>query len=496
MAEKSIIIIGAGIAGLTAGIYGRLNGYKTSIFEMGIKPGGLCTAWERQGYIIDGCLHWLVGTSPKSSFYNIWQTVGALDGQKIIDLERFIQVETTAGKTVTLYSDIAKTEKHLKEISPEDAGVIEEMANAVRKFAKLEMPVDKAPELYSLKDNAALMLKMTPYMADFQKWGKLTITDFAARFKSPVLKEAWRAILPLDFSTLFLVYTLGWLQAKNAGYIHGGSMALSLNIEKRYFELGGMLYYGSRVVKILTENGKAIGVRLEDGTEHTADYVISAADGHATIFDMLEGRYIDKTVKEYYQMPIFQPLVYIGLGVNRSFRDVDPLISGLILPLEKPIEIGSHRHNQVGVHIFNFDTSMSEPGKTVLTVSLESDFNYWAELSQDDYKAEKERIAVAVVSALNKRFPGLAEQLEMWNVSTPLTFHRYTGNWQGSYEGFLITPRNMRLQMKKTLPGLTNFYMAGQWVQPGGGLPSALMSGYHVMQIICRQDNQDFKDKV
>jgi phytoene dehydrogenase-like protein len=50
--------------------------------------------------------------------------------------------------------------------------------------------------------------------------------------------------------------------------------------------------------------------------------------------------------------------------------------------------------------------------------------------------------------------------------------------------------------MKKTLPGLTNFYMAGQWVQPGGGLPSALMSGYHVMQIICRQDNQDFKDKV
>ncbi|MCK4323768.1 MAG: NAD(P)/FAD-dependent oxidoreductase, partial [Armatimonadetes bacterium] len=55
--DKSIIIIGAGIAGLSAGCYARMNGYRTTIFEMHDKPGGLCTSWKRRGYTIDGCLH-------------------------------------------------------------------------------------------------------------------------------------------------------------------------------------------------------------------------------------------------------------------------------------------------------------------------------------------------------------------------------------------------------------------------------------------------------
>ena len=46
----SIIIIGAGIAGLSAGSYGQMNGYRTQIFELHDKPGGLCTAWKRRGY--------------------------------------------------------------------------------------------------------------------------------------------------------------------------------------------------------------------------------------------------------------------------------------------------------------------------------------------------------------------------------------------------------------------------------------------------------------
>ncbi len=56
----------------------------------------------------------------------------------------------------------------------------------------------------------------------------------------------------------------------------------------------------------------------------------------------------------------------------------------------------------------------------------------------------------------------------------------------------MLTPQNMTLQMKKTLPGLDNFYMAGHWVQPGGGLPAALMSGCHVVQILCRRDRKKY----
>jgi phytoene dehydrogenase-like protein len=174
------------------------------------------------------------------------------------------------------------------------------------------------------------------------------------------------------------------------------------------------------------------------------------------------------------------------------------MVSGMVFPLDKPIKIGDKEHKELGLHIYNFDPNFAPKGKTSLTVMFESDFNYWAELSQDreGYKAEKERIAVAVVTALNKRFPGIANQIEMWDVATPVTFYRYTGNWQGSYEGWLMTPQNMTLRMKKTLPGLDNFYMVGQWVQPGGGLPTGLMTGCHVIQILCKRDKKKYKATV
>jgi len=82
------------------------------------------------------------------------------------------------------------------------------------------------------------------------------------------------------------------------------------------------------------------------------------------------------------------------------------------------------------------------------------------------------------------------------DVATPMTWHRYTGNWQGSFEGWLPTPKTLTMQMNKTLPGLYDFYMVGQWVQPGGGLPPAVMSARHAIQIICKEDNRRFKTSV
>ncbi|MBI5527918.1 MAG: hypothetical protein HY897_16430 [Deltaproteobacteria bacterium] len=146
------------------------------------------------------------------------------------------------------------------------------------------------------------------------------------------------------------------------------------------------------------------------------------------------------------------------------------------------------------VEIHNFDPAMAPAGKTVVRVMFDSDYEYWRRLREDEaaYAAEKDRIADAVVLALEKRFPGLSAQVEMRDVATPLTFRRYTGNWQGSFEGWQITPANWKKQIKKTLPGIEDFYMCGQWVEPGGGIPAVAMSGRNVIQIICKKDKKKF----
>jgi phytoene dehydrogenase-like protein len=138
---------------------------------------------------------------------------------------------------------------------------------------------------------------------------------------------------------------------------------------------------------------------------------------------------------------------------------------------------------------------MAPPGKTVLIVQFETNYDYWHALSQDPvtYRTEKQTIIESVIAGLEERFPGIAEQVEMTDLATPVTWERYTGNWRGSYEGWMFDGDfSLKSSMQKTLPGLKNFYMAGQWVNPGGGIPTAVMSGNHTIQMICKQDKRKF----
>jgi len=86
--------------------------------------------------------------------------------------------------------------------------------------------------------------------------------------------------------------------------------------------------------------------------------------------------------------------------------------------------------------------------------------------------------------------------VEVTDVATPLTFERYTGNWKGSFEGWIITPENaytMTKPMPQMVPGLKNVYMCGQWVEPGGGLPTSIMSAKRLLKTICKEDGRKFR---
>ncbi|UCB42985.1 MAG: NAD(P)/FAD-dependent oxidoreductase [Dehalococcoidales bacterium] len=493
--EKSIIIIGAGIAGLSAGCYGQMNGYNTQIFEMDTRPGGLCTSWKRKGYTIDGCLHWLLGSGPASSFYKIWEELGVIKNHTFIDHDEYISVEVGDGKSLVLCADLDKTKQNMKEVAPEDTEVIEDWIKGLKKLIGFDMSVDKAPELANIFDTIRMMFKLLPYLWFMRKWGRMSVKQFAERLKSAHLREAFLggAGDMKDFTILGLMMSLVWVNQKIAGYPLGGSLALSKTIEKRYLDLGGKVSYKSPVKKVLVKNDKAVGIRLADGSEHHADIIISAADGHTTIFDMLEGKYINNKIKGYYDNNlIFPPLLHVAYGVSRTFNEAPKSVGGFNLMIDKPIIIAGKEHNRLPLYIYNFDPSLAPDGKTVLKFIITTRYEPWEELYKDTeaYKAEKERLAGELLTVLEERFPGITEQVEMTDVATPMTWVRYTGNWKGSYEGWIMTSFGMR--MKKTLPGLDGFYMVGQWVEPGGGLPGVAPSGRNVIQIICKKDKKKF----
>jgi phytoene dehydrogenase-like protein len=148
--EKSIIIIGGGLTGLALGCYGRMNGYKTSIFEMYDIAGGVCTGWKRKGYTIDGALNWLVGTNPKNSFHKFWEELGAASHWKIYNHDLYFVYEDKDGKAFSVYCDADRFEQYLLGLAPEDKDIIREFTKGIRDFSRMDMPSGKPSELYNL----------------------------------------------------------------------------------------------------------------------------------------------------------------------------------------------------------------------------------------------------------------------------------------------------------------------------------------------------------
>ena len=234
-------------------------------------------------------------------------------------------------------------------------------------------------------------------------------------------------------------------------------------------------------------------------TKHPADTVISAADGHWTIFEALNGQYVDQSILDLYDgktLEPFESMILVSLGIARTF-EAEPHL--LRFRLTEPMIIADGtRFEWMEAHIYDHDPTLAPAGKTVVTVTLYTRSHaYWTELrdqDRDNYRAVKDKLARQVIDRLEARFGDVRDKVEVIDVATPATFARYTSNWQGSYRGWY--PSNDLLTAKplsKTLPGLDRFHMIGQWVEPGGGLPIVAQAGRNVTQIICRRDGRQFK---
>ena len=489
---KKILIIGGGVAGLSAGIYAKLNGFDAEIIEMHSITGGQCTAWDRKGYRFDYCLHWLVGTR-KGPFNDIWKETNVLnESVEIIDHEIHTKIFDDKGREFILYTDLNRWEEYLCKLAPEDTGSIKKMCGEMRKSAFLQ-PFSDPPGLRNPIKTITSMFGMLPIMFLFMKYGRKSCEVYFRKlgFKNETLRYFFEAIYgSRDFSALAFIMMFAWFNQKNAGYLLGGSLPMSRRMNDRFLQLGGKLTTRERVEKILVENNMAKGVRLADGKEIMADYVISAADGHSTIFEMLEGKYLSRKISTAYdKWDLFTPIVQVSFGINKIIESDFPVGTYMI----KDQMIGSTKTFH-GYSIMNycFDSTMAPEGKSVMVMRFDSPWENWNNMNSDEYKKEKEKIKVDAMAIMEKHYPGIGESIEITDVATPLTDVNYTGVWKGSYEGFMPSSKNLMDNISPVLPGLKKFYMAGQWLFPGGGLPPAGQSGKWAVQYICKEEKKKF----
>ncbi len=492
---KKVLVIGAGIAGLAAASYLRRNGFETVIFESHTAPGGLCTSWQRNGFTFDGCIHWLMGSGPSSNLHLLWEELGAAD-LAYVEWSSYMTVRLRGGDSFTVYTDPDALEAELVRLAPEDADLARAIARCVRAVKRIDMPA--AFDRLGGCEKLALLSRVPGAMMTLGPWMKKPVAALVDRMKSERLRDAFRAMFGdgmADFPAIALFMMLGFMAKKSSGYPIGGSSAFARAIEKKYRDLGGAIRYGCRVDEVIVEGGSAVGLRGAWGEER-GDWVIAAGDAHDLLTRLLGGRYahpdLEKAFGAYRRFP---SLLFVSLGLG---ADYPSLPHSLSFPLEEPLvlEGGALVRDRLYVRFQSFDPTSAPTGKTAATVMIETaNDEYWTKLRESDgaaYAEEKRKVGKEVIRALNRAVPGLSAAVETVDVATPCTFMRYTGNWHGSFEGWLPTLDTMGKSLGRTVSGVANLRLVGQWVNPGGGLPPCAIDGRNLARELCKLEGIAF----
>ncbi len=483
-----VSIIGGGISGLTAGVLLLKNGYSVNIYEKNNNAGGFCTSWKRGGVIIDGCLHWLIGTHEKSAIGKIWREIGGIRGDEFTKLDNFCKVYFD-GETVTFYNDFDKLETELLRVCASDGDRVEiaRLIDTMRYIGMYETDSSAPPELKT----------PTPPSLEFTcrtiKLLKCTVGDYAEKFDSPILRYAfYNSLVDRHLSMLYLATTLANMCSGNANLPIGGSTALIANVVEKFESLGGKLFLNTPVSDIVIENGVATGITLPGGETVKSDHVIAACDVHHTFEKLLGGRVPYDTYKrcdaDKTKYPTYSFIVAsFKTKADLSNRDVVEIFK------TEPFEILDKNYDVLSVRHYGYDRSLMTDGYTVIEVfvtTYEDDYERLKAMSRERYKAFKKKTGNMLRDKLAECYAAPSDDIELVDVLTPLTYERYLNSYKGCFMSYPLGVKTPQILHSSRVDEVKNLYLANQWLMLPGGTPIAIIAGKFAAQSVLAVDGK------
>ncbi len=480
---KKVIVIGGGIAGLSAGIYALQGGFSVEIYEKNPMPGGECTGWNRQGYHIDNCIHWLTGCRQEDDLYKIWRNIGAIDDKTEFYREPYFYMADIDGVKLHLWSDIEKARREFLEVAPEDSDELNKFFDSVKRAETVRVPSEKSLADMSFIEYMKFGMSMAEMGRVIKEYGNDTIGDLADRFQNRYVKEIIGGYLDKSYMAVTLISSYGFYTSGTAAIPAGGSVGMVQRITKRFEDLGGRLYTGMPAQKINLSNGKAVSVTFENGETVPCDCVICTCDPSVAFGKLLPCKYMDKKLKKMYEKPegyLVTSMFNLAFGVIGE-EDCGDISGSCLFPCE-PFSAGTKMKDYLGLRMYDYDDSLFPKNRRVIQCNITQDaddYEYWSRLYDDRsaYNAEKERIAREAEERICRKYPRLRGRLVLLSSYSPVTFTKWCGAYKGAYMSFFQTKGYKSLTAGNTIKGLANVFIGSQWLTTNGGLPMAVTSG-------------------
>lgn len=469
-----IIIVGGGVAGLSAGIYARLAGHEAIVYEKHIIPGGNLTGWSRGEYHIDNCIHWLTGTNQSSSLYKMWEELGVLgDGVRVIQGNSLISCER-GGVRVSLPPSLAELRREMLSVSPEDSREINRFCNAI----ELIMGADNiAGESCNEGISPGRVIRGA---APAIQYFSLTTEQLAKRFKNPALQCFITGFWGDDFGAFALLFVFATYCGRNGGLPEGGSLKAAERMAERFKSLGGKLHLGREAIKVNIEGKRAKSVSFADGSVEQADYIILTTDAAVSFGRLLE-RPMPKKLKKLYDNPKLRRFSAYHAAFACDLANL-PFEGDLIFDVpEKYVDtLGT---KQLIIREFSHEPSYAPEGKNILqtmTFCFDGDCKEFIRLRRENraaYRERKNELASILQMLIEEHCPTLRGRLSIIDFWTPASYERFIGSEVGSFMSFAIPEKFIPIPLDSSVEGLENLFLATQWQQSPGGLPIAAGQG-------------------
>jgi phytoene dehydrogenase-like protein len=435
---KNVIIIGAGIGGLTAGCLLAKRGHKVTIFESHSMPGGYTAGFYRKGcYFESGTLCFEYA----NTIYKSMKDIGVLEK---------IDFQKTGMRIVS--PDFDGTPGNFEEFKkimygafPGEKGELDEaFADADKILSVFKQSSSMIlPAVMSGTEMLRYMLPMIPMLPKtlrvVKEFGDLTSSEFASRYfeKGSALFNLFSKFSYPETSAVMLVSALAGV-FDDIWTVKSGMQSWADILAAKFRELGGELKLKAYVDKIVTRNGAAIGIMCKDAF-YKADSVISAGDYKKTFLRLLD----DKSLIPERQLGSIE-----SASVSEGFFTVYMALS---MPCE---ELKKHMKYP---HVFNIDikpdcdiynpddedyfskagfylysSSMVNPalapfGKSSLMIqcrSVDGWMNRWGGGDKEAYRHLKEKAMDTLIKRAAELIPGLKESIEYKEASRAANWPR------------------------------------------------------------------------
>ena len=338
----------------------------------------------------------------------------------------------------------------------------------------------------------SMLFSLLPALPRMSFYGGMTVAEYAARFKSPLLRRLLETIIGPDMNATGMIFTIATLTSGDGGYPEGGSLGMAKRMAQRFQALGGVIRYGKLVEKVIVEGGEAKGVTV-DGERVGADAVIVTQDTRAAI-DAL----FDAPIRELWAEAMrknTEPLLdtFVSVGFE---TDLSGLPARVDFFPERPVVCGGISYEGIGINNYAGWPGYAPEGCTAVTSAFMGDsYDFWKSCRENGtYEQEKEKLAQALIGALAEKFPQTAGKAAVWDVATPLTYERYLHSYKGSWMTKMSGGAPAEYPSKSE--GIGRLYFAGQRLRSPGGLPVALDSGRKAAQFLCRDADTVFQGKM